>query len=423
MRHLIMVWLALCLALSSAGVCRTWHVYEDGSGDAATIQAGIDLVSAGDTVLVHPGEYSVNLYLRDFVSLVSSDGPDVTVLKNEYGEGLPILELPCRGGLVRGFRFLGEPGKTGQGVLAFCHSGISNAEVTGNIFENLTAYEGAGLCCYSGSMVVASGNQFLGCTGWNAGGGVAVLDGSWARIEGNVFEDCYSKVGGAVCCSQGGICEIIENVMEANEALEGGGGVYLHECPSGTVEGNLFKGNWSGVSGGGIYMYESTCEMRHNILWSNRARYGGGLAQAPGSALTCRNNTFYLDQASDRAAAADLRGNVPSVFMNCIVSNSVGPAAVDCFGTTLPEVDCNAFYMNTSDYSGCPYGPHDFNACPSFCFADIGEFGLCDESPCLPGNHPSGYDCGLIGALGEACTCGPTRAEPVSWGAIKAMYR
>ena len=25
------------------------------------------------------------------------------------------------------------------------------------------------------------------------------------------------------------------------------------------------------------------------------------------------------------------------------------------------------------------------------------------NSPCLPGNHPDGYDCGLIGALGEGC--------------------
>jgi hypothetical protein len=41
----------------------------------------------------------------------------------------------------------------------------------------------------------------------------------------------------------------------------------------------------------------------------------------------------------------------------------------------------------------------------------------------LPGNHPDGYECGLIGAWGEGCSCGPSETEPTTWGAIKAMYK
>ena len=48
---------------------------------------------------------------------------------------------------------------------------------------------------------------------------------------------------------------------------------------------------------------------------------------------------------------------------------------------------------------------------------------LCDGSPCLPGNHPDGYDCGLIGAWGEGCSCGPNRRQPTTWGSIKSTYR
>lgn len=36
--------------------------------------------------------------------------------------------------------------------------------------------------------------------------------------------------------------------------------------------------------------------------------------------------------------------------------------------------------------------------------------------------HPDGYDCGLIGALGEGCS-GPTAVEHTSWGGVKAMFR
>jgi hypothetical protein len=67
----------------------------------------------------------------------------------------------------------------------------------------------------------------------------------------------------------------------------------------------------------------------------------------------------------------------------------------------------------------------NFSADPAFCNPDISPYdlGLCQNSPCLPGNHPDGYDCGLVGALGEGCVCDPTSTRPSTWGAIKAMYR
>jgi hypothetical protein len=43
-------------------------------------------------------------------------------------------------------------------------------------------------------------------------------------------------------------------------------------------------------------------------------------------------------------------------------------------------------------------------------------------SPCLPGNHPYGVDCELIGALGEVCD-DPTATKGVSWGAVKGLYQ
>ncbi len=44
---------------------------------------------------------------------------------------------------------------------------------------------------------------------------------------------------------------------------------------------------------------------------------------------------------------------------------------------------------------------------PLFCADEV--YSLAENSPCLPGNHPDGYDCGLIGALGQGC--GPALAN------------
>ena len=63
----------------------------------------------------------------------------------------------------------------------------------------------------------------------------------------------------------------------------------------------------------------------------------------------------------------------------------------------------------------------NFSADPLFCDPDNGDFTLSSQSPCLPGNHPDGADCGLIGALGQGCD--PVSVEPETWAGIKSRYR
>jgi hypothetical protein len=67
----------------------------------------------------------------------------------------------------------------------------------------------------------------------------------------------------------------------------------------------------------------------------------------------------------------------------------------------------------------------NFSADPEFCGGDIEPYdlSLCCSSPCLPGSNPYRTPCGLVGALGEGCTCGASRVRPTTWGGIKALYR
>ena len=86
---------------------------------------------------------------------------------------------------------------------------------------------------------------------------------------------------------------------------------------------------------------------------------------------------------------------------------------------------CCDLYDNTGDDYTAPwwgFGNGNFSADPLVCDADAGDFTLHSDSPCLPGNHPDGAACGLIGALDVGC--GPsTSVEQTSWGAVKEMFR
>jgi len=73
--------IALNLLVRANAQARTWNILEDGSGDAPTVQAGIDSAAAGDTVLVGPGTFheAIN-FLGKGIILRSLSGVTVTIL-------------------------------------------------------------------------------------------------------------------------------------------------------------------------------------------------------------------------------------------------------------------------------------------------------------------------------------------------------
>jgi parallel beta-helix repeat protein len=89
------------------------------------------------------------------------------------------------------------------------------------------------------------------------------------------------------------------------------------------------------------------------------------------------------------------------------------------------DFECNDCWGNGDfdydiDISWDPYS--NFTQDPLFCDREGGDFTLNSCSPCLPGNHPYGYDCGLIGALEQGCYS-PSQAQRQSWGMVKALFR
>jgi hypothetical protein len=77
------------------------------------------------------------------------------------------------------------------------------------------------------------------------------------------------------------------------------------------------------------------------------------------------------------------------------------------------------YYYRCSDQTGVN---GNISVDPEFCgIDDSGNYYLQSDSPCAPGNHPAGYDCGVIGAL--PVNCGTDPAKQHTWGSLKEMYK
>ncbi|MFH1313124.1 MAG: hypothetical protein ABIJ00_07815 [Candidatus Eisenbacteria bacterium] len=101
MRREILVFAVMILALACSSAAETWYITPDGTGDAPSIQAGIDSAAAGDLVLLADGVYT-GTGNRDIVFYTKA----VTVRSENGDPDLCIID--CQGSELdphRGFGF------------------------------------------------------------------------------------------------------------------------------------------------------------------------------------------------------------------------------------------------------------------------------------------------------------------------------
>ena len=309
---------------------------------------------------------------------------------------------------------------------------------------------GAGIYSREQDLVVADCVFYSNCATWVGGaifGGAVILDCrfdlnyssghggalalNWPSTVARCLFDGNSAVldGGAINCATHPLdvsaCEFRENHTGDN-----GGAIYCSSYGLCHLDSCLFDGNyakWGGAigCGGNPDLQIDRCVFHGN----GATTYGCILAVAPDrqTRLSLTASTCYGNECSQGAIFG---GDIsPVTITSAIIANNQALGVIDLAGEGVtPALECCDVYGNQGgDWVGPIAGQcgvnGNFSACPSFCDAPEGNLGLCDESPCLPGNHPDGYECGLIGAFGQDCSCGPTGVEPATWGGIKALYR
>jgi hypothetical protein len=212
------------------------------------------------------------------------------------------------------------------------------------------------------------------------GGGLKCYYSS-PTVRGNVFRANSADHAGGAISIRHSCAEIEENWIENNSCIvSAGGGIAVEHSSDCTIDSNVLVGNSSGNQAGGIDVYLALPVITNNTFVGNSAASG----QAGG--INCRNS-----------ADAEISNN--------IISLSPTGKGVECEGAS-PTFACNDIWGNAEGDGICGIdGGGNFSEDPLFCMDEnpIDPYTLWNDSPCVPGNHPDGYDCGLIGALGVGC--------------------
>ena len=269
---------ALAPSLPAFGA--TISVRLDGSGDATTIQGGIDLAAVGDTVLVASG-----LYGGPGNTDVDPGGVDL-VVRSIAGADSTVID--CEGTAL-GFHL-----HTGE-TIAFVIEGFTIRNGNSSQYSASGIYvEGAGVSirdCIIEDCGVTSG-----------GGGIWFESyGTSSEIMGTEIRNCgnFATNGGSIRCTESGPLLISNCVLRGNRGVRGGGVLVSGAGSSAEIRDCEFVDNIAsggGYRGGAVYL-QATGE----VLIRDSAFSGSGgpagciwlLSTWPATAVTVRNCRIF----------------------------------------------------------------------------------------------------------------------------------
>jgi hypothetical protein len=362
----------------------------DGSGDVPTIQAAIDAASMDDSILVGPGTYSWSNQgtgdaLYGMIKMLK-DAPALTIV-GEMGASMTILDGESMG---RVFYYMGYyPGTPGGLTL----DGFTFTGGTPTLPSQLV-------------------------------GGAFTAHMSSPIVKNCVFIGNSADQGGAVWCGgQGG--PVFENCRFIGNVARYGGAAFFINTPFTTTVSNCTFLENDATRGGALYAYSVPLVMRECTLLQNNATAEGGamtLNQCYPSLVS--NSTLYQNEGLTGGGIALLSTTNLTVEKTIIAWSENGGAASVPGAAALTFACTDLFANSGGDWTGPIAGQLGVNgnisADPLFCSRLIRDFLLHADSPCAPGHHPDGAECGLIGAFPVGCGGVPT--EERSWGSIKSKY-
>jgi hypothetical protein len=354
------------LFLFGAARAATWYVHPDSTLNS--IQAGIDLCSTGDTVLVGAGTYIENINFNSMaIAVMSEHGPDTTIIDGSNPSNPDTGSVACfvtgedTTSVLYGFTITGgtgtvDPlwGPSGGGII--CSD--ASPTITGNIISANRAAYGGGIGCYYSSSPIITANTIRGNVADTASGGI----------------ECYMLSSP----------HIAGNTIDSNTSNSGGGGIQVYDQCSPNIINNAVVGNIAGTWGGGIRVGQNSSPIiRDNHIEGNQAFDGGGILCDGGinTSPLIVHNTITDNTATNVGGGIECDYYATPTIDSCMISYNIGDE-IYCYNGGNPVIYYNDI-IDSVNYAV-------FNADPSVTLdADSNWWGH-SSGPYHPTANPSG---------------------------------
>ncbi len=440
------------MLLAPPSPAETHRVGPPGEGDYPTIQEAVAVCADGDTVLILPGTYT-GPDNRDIdpgtanIHVCSQDGRgSVTIDCEGLGRAFHIHGGQDTTMVLEGIEIAHGAGSEGAAILVEEDSGLKLAECS------VLDTEGSAVRIDGGCLIITD-SGFLGTPAdvpwppWPDGGCIRASN-STVRISDCAFVANREPImwyGGALCVNG---CEVMlsDCSFERYRALYGGacaatdsdvtllrcsvtscstaeGGALWFETSAATIGESTFKYNES-ENGSAIRSGTTSLDVRGSTFCDNHGSgYEGAQVYLDGGArlpVTLTGCTMTSRDVWGMRSGFVRAGVASPVVTRCVFAfSNIGPV-MSVEPEANPEfTNCVVFAVAEGD--SLP-GTHYDNLFidPLFCDVEDDDLGLCSNSPCLPDGNPWQLH---VGSEPEECGNCSSPVKPVSWGAIKAMYR
>ena len=230
-------------------------------------------------------------------------------------------------------------------------------------------------------------------------------ESSAARLHGfSIIDGLGREVangGGIRCYNSSPTLEYLDIYNCTTEPYVYGAGIYCHGSNLSLCNSRIHE---NGPANCGVECWDSSLSLNQVELSDNSI------------ALRCWSSSVTLTRVTIAGATTCLsiepmlpvrNNNTINIFNSILwpTSGYILDVGESTSGNVI-SVECSD--MKGGEFNIEPWGTvnwmfNNFDLDPMFCDPGAGDFALTSGSPCLPGNHPIGWECGLIGAYGQGC--------------------
>lgn len=145
-----------------------------------------------------------------------------------------------------------------------------------------------------------------------------------------------------------------------------GGGVLVFDCPDVKIAHNIITDN-AATYGGGLSAYYCGPRIEHNIIYANSASFAGGL-DIENSQTVVTRNIIYSNDATDIGGGIRVSMSESAILSdNVLMTNSAtaggGIACMNC----SPQIAYNCFWQNAGgEFDGCDPALGDTTCCINY---------------------------------------------------------